>query len=603
MKTVVALRYAKEGINWLMSHPRRDLAANALADLFKASRHRVESESLKSLVECSTKWARARTWEAVKNHWHPSFQDLLEEELLRADIDNANLRRTLIEIAIGTSPTSDSWVGTLNRVREHGIATRRFELVLDIATTRLDEDPKPGEGQAASIARAYILADAYTGCERELAIALVDVVAGNNLTEISGRLSTGARNALRDALQDMPVSIAGVFACLAMAAGIDATTTVQRLLKTDDSDDGEVAVQALALKGDSASFATMRDALKHGRYKVRRKALRLLVQTACDADRPLLLTLVKDRSADVRLAFADEMRQYKWPEAVDSLVALLKDRRNFSPDRSYLAGSSWAQYRVARAAAAALGAYESLAKSAISALLQTAGDRESRDPFVACEALKAIANQVDARITPALIAALESSGIDGQPEYRPLSQVAAWGLFFRAQGGKLELEKAQEKTLLKVVSTSLPEVAGPVLIAVGILGGKARLDLIRALEAGGHDDRRELLVVASVIAGEMPPGVTDRFATRLAALGTNPADDGAAPGADGLSAWSSALDPSKDVQGTTGWFISYVYGLPVMNPEFDPREYRLPERIGLMTLRSLSPDREEFEQMDDGTAV
>jgi hypothetical protein len=604
MKAVVALRYAKEGIIWLRSHPRRDLAAGALADLFGAPWHRVESENLRSLVECSTKWARAKAWEAVKNHWHPSLQDLLNEELLRADIDNAHLRRTLIEIAIGTSPKSDSWLGTLTRAREQGTATRRLELVLDVANTRLEKDPKPGEGQvAAPIARAYLLADAYTGCEQELARSLVDAVARKNLTEISERLSTGARKALGDTLQDMPVSVAGVFACLAMAAGIDATTTVQRLLKTDDSDDGEAAVQALALKGDSASIATMKDALKHGRYRVRRKAFRLLVQAACDADRSLLLTLAKDLSADVRMAFADEMRQRTWPEAVDSLVALLQDRRNFSPDRSYLAGSSWAQYRVARAAAEALGAYQSLAESTISALLATVGDRESRDPFVACETVKAIANQVDARITPALISALVASGIDGQTEYRPLSQAAAWALFFRAQEGKLELDATQRQVLLDMASTSLPQIAGPVLMAVGVLGGKARLDLLRVLEAGGHYDRRELLVVTSVMAGEIPQGVTDSVAKKLAARGITSSGDGIASGADGLSAWSAALDPSKDVQGTTAWIASFVYQLPVMNSKFDPRDYKLPERIGLMTLRSLTPDREEFEQMDDGTAA
>lgn len=604
MKIVVEIRYAKEGIKWLLSHPRRDIAAEALADLFRAPRHWAEPQNLGLLVGCSAGWTRARAWEAVKNHWHPTLKDLLEAELVRTDIENAHLRRTLIEIAIGTLPAGDSWLGRLIRVLGQATITRRLELVLDVATTRLEGDPKPGDGQmAAPVARAYLLADAYEGYERELARALVDAMAGKDLTEISERLSTGARDALRDALQDMPTSIAGVYACLAMAAGIDATTTVQSLLKTDDSDDGEAAVQALALKGDSASLAIMRDALKHSRYKVRRKALRLLVQAPGDADRPLLLTLAKDRSADVRLAFAEAMRQHKWPEAVDSLVVLLKDRRNFSPDRSYLAGSSWVQYRVARAAAEALGAYESLAESAISALLAAADDRECRDPFVACEAVKAIANQADARITAALISALDASGIDGQPEYRPLSQAAAWALVFRAQAGKLKLDAAQQQALLNVASTSLPQIAGPVLIAIGILGGKARRNLMRVLKAGGHDDRRELLVVASVTAGEVPQGVKDPIAIKLVARGITPAGDRTTSDAEGLSAWSSALDPSKDVQGTTAWIASIVYQLPVINPKFDPREYKLPERIGLMTLRSLSPDREEFEQMDDGTAA
>lgn len=70
-----------------------------------------------------------------------------------------------------------------------------------------------------------------------------------------------------------------------------------------------------------------------------------------------------------------------------------------------------------------------------------------------------------------------------------------------------------------------------------------------------------------------------------------------------LCAWSRALDPKIDVQGTTAWVAARLLGLPVKDDSFDPQRYVLPQRIGFLTMRSLSPDRENFDAMDDGIAV
>lgn len=44
-------------------------------------------------------------------------------------------------------------------------------------------------------------------------------------------------------------------------------------------------------------------------------------------------------------------------------------------------------------------------------------------------------------------------------------------------------------------------------------------------------------------------------------------------------------------------------GLPIKDSSFEPQRYVLPKRIPVMTMRSLSPDRENYDAMDDGVAA
>ena len=119
----------------------------------------------------------------------------------------------------------------------------------------------------------------------------------------------------------------------------------------------------------------MTDALEHKRYKIRREALRHLVPNATDpAERRRLVTKASgDASADVRLAFANLMEEYKWPESITSLVTLLADDRNFAS--SIGMRNSWPRFAVARAAATALGSFEDLPTAAIDELLTFAAGR------------------------------------------------------------------------------------------------------------------------------------------------------------------------------------------------------------------------------------
>ncbi|HYR08224.1 MAG TPA: hypothetical protein VEQ60_10665, partial [Longimicrobium sp.] len=320
---------------------------------------------------------------------------------------------------------------------------------------------------------------------------------------------------------------------------------------------------------------------------------------ASPEDRPALVSVADDRSADVRLAWAKLMQERLWPEALESLVKLLSDRRDFGNDYALRAGASWAQFRVARAAANSLGAYDTLPVEVIDALLSAAGDIGNRDPFVACAALSALALKDDARIPPALLAGLSTPGMSGAPRYRPLAQAASWALYNRALVGKLEMNDSK---LAEAATNASFEVAGPLLMAFGAVGGPARQALLSNLAAGGLAARVELVLVAAAAENKLPSEGVARIYELLALLSAgerleslNPADR------DALTTWSLSLDPDADVQRHSVWLASKAFSLPVQEGVDDPDAFLLPKRMNVMTIRSFSPAREEYPGPDDGT--
>ncbi|MBB2961960.1 hypothetical protein [Methylobacterium sp. R2-1] len=65
--------------------------------------------------------------------------------------------------------------------------------------------------------------------------------------------------------------------------------------------------------------------------------------------------------------------------------------------------------------------------------------------------------------------------------------------------------------------------------------------------------------------------------------------------------WSQALDVDSGFERFTAWVADAAFGLPLSEEIDGIRAFDLPERIGVMTLRSMSPYREEEAGLDDGT--
>jgi len=590
MKMVVSLRRGREGVTWIAGHPHRKLLLYALGDLIANSHRTPPTAELEFLLSNSDDLSRDQAWRAVEHHWDDSLSGFLIDELARSDIDSASQRRRLVEIAavhgLG-DPVPDLIV-----VSGQVPFARRLELVCDVVTTKLDDDPK-GDSAEAKSARAARLLQSFAADEQELAQAMLAMLAGGDIRTTANALSEPSRNLLTATLMNASIDLTGPLACLAAGAGVNIDEATARLLSTDDAVDGEAAIQALMIADGADLRKKLQPALKHKRYPVRRRAFRLLAADAPRDKRTSLIAVAGDHSADVRLAFVECMKEERWPEAIDTLVKLLRDRRDFSTHLGI--ETSWSKFSVARAAARALGAYDALPDWAIDALLHAA-EADSPDPFVACTALYALAEQDDPRIIPVLLSALESGGLDRSPSHRPLAQAAAWALFNRAIGGQSDMLTAETAGIAK---REVAHIAGPLLLAFGVHPGEARETLLTQLRASRQHDRETLVRTAAIAADTVTGMSLDDREHALSQLAQGETLDSLSPeNRASAEAWSEALDVRSGLGRFTAWVVETAFKLPLSGKVGDIQDYVLPDRIGVMTTRSLTPYREE-----DGESV
>ncbi len=256
-------------------------------------------------------------------------------------------------------------------------------------------------------------------------------------------------------------------------------------------------------------------------------------------------------------------------------------------------GNSWPRFAVARAAAAALGNFEALPTSAIDELLAFAAGR-SVDPFVAASALLALAKKDDARITPALLALLEAPGLRESPAHRPTAQAGAWALFDRAYDGKID----DLGSAAALAVSDGPTVAGPLLMAAGMLIGSGRSTLLAQLQRNGQQNRAamvRLIAIASGRADSIELDECERLLSRLAGDGPALSDDERSL----LEDWSKGLDLDGGFDTYAAWIANKAFDLPLTDDLVDVRAFDLPDTIPVMTMRSMSPYREELPP-DDG---
>lgn len=595
MKVVVRLRRQREGVSWIAGHPHRNLLLNALGDLIAQGHRAPPIPELEFLLANADDWVRDQAWFAVERHWDDSLSSILINELARLDIDSANQRRRLVEIAAAHSRGDP--VPDLVTVSGRVSFPRRLELIYDLVTTKLDDDPKGEDGAVARRARAARMLQCFPAEERELAQALLEILTGGDIRATANAVSERSRQLLTATLLNASIDLGGPLACLAAGAGLNIDATVGRLLSTDDAADGETAIQALVIADGPDLRTKLEPALKHKRYPVRRSALRLLAAEATTDERAsFVAAAADDHSADVRLAFAELMKEHHWPEAVGALVKLLRDRRNFA---SYAGvGTPWSNFSVARAAARALAAYEILPDQAMDALLRAA-QADSLDPFVACAALSALAEQDDPRMVPAMLSALASPGLDRSPSHRPRSQAAAWALFDRAVSGRSDMLIPEAA---EVAERDEALIAGPMLLAFGVHAGEAREALLTRLRASRKHDREALVRIAAIVSNTVAGLSLDDREHVLLRLARGETMDSLSPEhRASTEAWSTVLDVRSGFERFIGWTVEMAFKLPLNDEVNDIRAYVLPERIGVMTMRSLTPHREEHGgRVDDG---
>lgn len=578
-------KVAAEGWDWLEGHKHGAAMVYALASAQSNARGNFSAPYLQTLLKHADDRALPPVWSLIEKNWHDELRPELEAALSRADLGNKGLRSTLAKLSFIASPPNGT--DLLAGLSDKMTPARRLELVLDLdRASPNDIDPE--------FAPARVFADRLDPTERAIAHILVEIDSETGIGQLMQGRSPEVRQRIAELCPESPPGLAGILICLVATGEGDILETARRLLATGDEDDGMPAIIALRIRGGDEEHALIRHALGHPRYHVRRAAMTYMVEKNDAEDRVALLKMAEDPGADVRLAWAELMGRHKWSEAEPLLVSLLSDDRDFSLDRYHGPSRGWPRYSVARAAARALAAYETLTEASIDALIAS---RRSDDPFVFCAAIGALAKRSDPRVQVVLREALDDPGLHDDADHRVIAQAAAWGFFDRAVNG-LAIEPAEIEKLRRVALAEPGWIAGPALVALGISGGAMKEQLYEDLTAAAKAERAELLQIAAALI-PLPFGNHSQAAAIVARVEALQ-DDEASPEPDpDLVAWYETLG-GTDVAWLTGWVVAVCLKLDGSKQIEDPRAYRVPKVVPVLTMYSMSPDREEERGPDEG---
>jgi len=600
--TLVQTRRECEGFDWLLTHPARSDLVESWIDVLASTTQTISEYELKSLIDATEDGLYSgKAWSVVAKHWDVSLAHQLLRELVRTDLHENNFRESLIQ-ALSASTGDGKWVDNLINLAKTTTDERALEIVVDILYTNFNKD------QEYRFHKARRIAAGLDDHLKSIALAITDAIEGKELNDIVQSLSADIIPRITTILHTSHPRVAAPLACIGALLGINPLQTSKRLLALDDPQVGRSAVLALTLFRSDENVIEIKNALKHPRWKVRREAMRHLVRHLPPNERDSVVEMTNDRSADVRLDFARLMEHEHWPEARNALISLLSDTRDFNNGGSILK-DSWPVYKVARAAAHALKKDHGLQKHHITEMIRLATTSSSsiHDSFVICSILNALADKKDHRIDTILAENLSSPGIGGSSEYRPIAQAAAWALFDRSVNSKLIIKSKAMQMLKSAAVDPYGLISGPVIAAVGLSGNAHLVRMLeKPLSSYSLSTRAELLLLTAAFILDFRTcrelakslNLIGKPVTRLVEITISHKDNSEDPGylaskESSVIEWSRSLDPRKDVEGVTAWIINHQFNLPIGDTSFDPRAYILPQRRPLLTMRSLTPMREE----------
>lgn len=354
------------------------------------------------------------------------------------------------------------------------------------------------------------------------------------------------------------------------------------------------ALDALYAQASREAIDQICRALGHPSYRIRRHAMRLLAATEEQNISQLVLSMAADRSAPVREACATIIGEQLWSDGLPLLMKLLSDNRNY--ERGY---ETWTKYNVARAAAKALGRYESHPQETIQAIcgFLDGGRVSSEDVIVHALLCYTLAQNPQPEITFRLISGLRNPwhiGREGNLRYpiRIASARALAQLFARARD--LPLSELDMKQIINSGLASDARVAAPALMACGFRV-ETTLPLFQAAVVQQQTQLLRIvlyLLSAASVQNRVPDGDLDRILPNshpiLEILKQNPGQE-AAPPSPGLLNWIMTLKSSRSVERSILYLLSQHWKIPIEDfPTLPWDDDNLePKEIPVMTLRSM----------------
>jgi hypothetical protein len=401
-------------------------------------------------------------------------------------------------------------------------------------------------------------------------------------------------------LAEGPSGLRRLLLLMSAAEGRDVLLFAEQWAGSEDEDDAQAAVRALAELGSLAARSAIVKALGHPHYQVRRTALIALAAKADEAEREALLNLATDKSAPVREALAVVVGQHGWSDGLDTLLLLLGDRRNYARHPEYQKREE-PEYQVARAAAEALSRFDTLSAAVIGRIIAILAREDGKTIDVALHAdlLDLLTYPDHPLVWEAIKRGLCDDHVVGDSEENlyPVRYAAGWAVVHRISRYPAEYSLVPWTEINAAVDHIDPQLAAPLLLALGTrlaidcdartleaLRGANTSDVRVALALSMIDDHkvaRELAIKHSLLATGHPflDGSDDVSTedTQLARWSLSSC----------ARTWLSSLQDGADVESILLWMMAMRTGLPLIDDEFCPRRLRRKKAVPIMTFAEM----------------
>jgi len=401
-------------------------------------------------------------------------------------------------------------------------------------------------------------------------------------------------------LNEGPRGLARLLLKASAVEGEDVQVLAEKWVGSEDEDDAQAAVGALAAIGSPTARRLIAKALAHPHYRVRRAAIGALAPKADGAEKAALLDLVTDRSAPVREALAVVIGQHRWAEGLEALLTLLGDRRNYARHFMHQHREE-PEYHVARAAANAFGQLDALPVAVldrITAFLIREDDK-------AIDALLHGA-LLDLMITPDYPTAwmvIEHCLCDnhvvgsGEENFYPVRYAAAWIAVHRFSHHPSELTLVPWSVINRAVDHIDPQLAAPLLLALGAkLARCCDADSLEALRGTNTSDSRVALALSMIDDQGMARALAIKHDLLVAShplfddsddLSTDDVQLSRWALSSSCRTWLSSMQGEVDVESTLLWMMTLRTGLSLIEDTFEPWSLRRRKGMPIVTFAEM----------------
>lgn len=401
-------------------------------------------------------------------------------------------------------------------------------------------------------------------------------------------------------LAEGPRGLRRLLLLMSAAEGQDVLVLAEQWAGSEDEDDAQAAVRALAELGGLAARSAIVKALSHPHYQVRRTALRALAPKADEAERAALLNLVTDKSAPVREALAVVIGQHGWSDGLDTLLTLLDDRRNYARHPEYQKREE-PEYHVARAAAEALSRFDTLSATVLDHIIAFLARKDGKAIDVALHAdlLDLLTYPDHPPVWEAIERGLGDDRVVGNNEENlyPVRYAAGWAVVFRIIRYPVEHNLVPWTAIKAAVDHIDPQLAAPLLLALGAhlvidcdagtleaLRGANTSDVRVALALSiidNHEAARELAIKHGLLATGHP------FLDHSDDVSTDDTQLARWSLSSCAHTWLLSLQDGADVESTLLWMMARRTGLPLIDDKFHPWRLRRKEAVPIMTFAEM----------------